>query len=245
MARRRPTVAATLTFCCLIVSLCLPCSIRGESSDPYAQARERMVINQLKARDINQPKVLEVMGQVRRHLFVSPPLASQAYSDHPLPIAEGQTISQPYIVAMMTQILDVQPGEKVLEIGTGSGYQAAVLSYFTDQVWSIEIRKTLAQSASRRLQSLGYNRVRVKHGDGYFGWPEHAPFDAIMITAAVNHVPPPLLDQLKMGGRLLLPLGSTTYYQTLTKITKTPKGNDVEHLLGVVFVPMVGKVLDK
>jgi protein-L-isoaspartate(D-aspartate) O-methyltransferase len=245
MARRQPVVAVILTFSCLIASICLPCNTLAESPAPYVLARQRMVVNHLKARDITHPQVLKVMGMVRRHLFVSPSLAFQAYSDHPLPIAEGQTISQPYIVALMTQILDVQPGEKVLEIGTGSGYQAAVLSHFTDQVWSIEIRNALAQSASRRLETLGYNGVRVRHGDGYFGWPEHAPFDAIMMTAAANHVPPPLLDQLKMGGRLLLPLGSTTYYQTLTKITKTPKGNDVEHLLGVVFVPMVGKVLDK
>lgn len=237
--------AILLTLSCLIASIYPSCSTRAESPDPYVLARQRMVMNQLKARDIIHPKVLKVMGMVRRHLFVDPHLASQAYSDHPLPIAEGQTISQPYVVALMTQILDVQPGEKVLEIGTGSGYQAAVLSHFTDQVWSIEIRKALAQSASSRLETLGYNRVKVRHGDGYFGWPEYAPFDAIMMTAAANHVPPPLLDQLKTGGRLLLPLGSTTYYQSLTKITKTPKGNQVEHLLGVVFVPMVGKVLDK
>jgi len=203
-----------------------------------------MVSNQLKARDITDPKVLQVMGAVKRHLFVAPRHVSQAYADHPLPIEEGQTISQPYIVALMTQILDVKPGEKVLEIGTGSGYQAAVLSGFTDQVWSIEIRKPLAQKASERLGSLGHGSVKVKHGDGYFGWPEHAPFDAIMVTAAANHIPPPLMEQLKTGGRFLIPLGSTTYYQTLTKITKTPKGNEVEHLLGVVFVPMVGKVLD-
>jgi protein-L-isoaspartate(D-aspartate) O-methyltransferase len=145
----------------------------------------------------------------------------------------------------MTQILDVKPGEKVLEIGTGSGYQAAVLSYFTDRVWSIEIRKDLAREATNRLKSLGYEKVGVKHGDGYFGWPKHAPFDAIIVTAAANHVAPPLLDQLKMGGRLLIPLGSTTYYQTLTKITKTPKGKEVEHLLGVAFVPMVGKILEE
>ncbi|MGD8512912.1 MAG: protein-L-isoaspartate(D-aspartate) O-methyltransferase [Deltaproteobacteria bacterium] len=245
MGRRPPAATTIPKLFCLIACICLPCITLAESPDPYVLARQRMVVNQLKARDITHPKVLKVMGMVRRHLFVSPRLTSQAYSDHPLPIAEGQTISQPYIVALMTQILDVQPGEKVLEIGTGSGYQAAVLSHFTDQVWSIEIRKALAQSASRRLETLGYNGVRVRHGDGYFGWPEYAPFDAIMMTAAANHVPPPLLDQLKMGGRLLLPLGSTTYYQTLTKITKTPKGKDVEHLLGVVFVPMVGKVLDK
>lgn len=225
--------------------LCLPCVTLAEAADPYGLARQRMVLKQLKARDITHPRVLKVMGMVKRHLFVSPRLASQAYSDHPLPIAEGQTISQPYIVALMTQILDIQPGEKVLEIGTGSGYQAAVLSHFTDQVWSIEIRKALAQGAIKRLETLGYNRVRVRHGDGYFGWPEHAPFDAIILTAAANHVPPPLLGQLKLGGRLLLPLGSTTYYQSLTKITKTPKGNDVEHLLGVVFVPMVGQALDQ
>jgi protein-L-isoaspartate(D-aspartate) O-methyltransferase len=204
-----------------------------------------MVLHQLKARDITDPKVLSVMGTVRRHLFVSPRFASQAYADHPLPIAEGQTISQPYIVALMTQILDLQPGEKVLEVGTGSGYQAAVLSHFTDQVWSVEIRKALAKSASQRLDPLGYRHVKVRHGDGYFGWPEYAPFDAIMVTAAANHVPPPLMDQLKMGGRLLIPLGSTTYYQALTKITKTPKGSEVQHLLGVVFVPMVGKVLEE
>jgi protein-L-isoaspartate(D-aspartate) O-methyltransferase len=130
----------------------------------------------------------------------------------------------------MTQILDVRPDEKVLEIGTGSGYQAAVLSHFTRQVWSIEIRKSLAQSATERLKYLEYGNVKVKHGDGYFGWPEHAPFDAVMVTAAANHVPPALMEQLRMGGRLLIPLGSTTYYQTLTKITKTPKGSDVQHL---------------
>jgi protein-L-isoaspartate(D-aspartate) O-methyltransferase len=216
-----------------------------ESPDAHADARRQMVVDQLKGRDITDPKVLEVMGTVKRHLFVSRRYRSQAYADHPLPIAEGQTISQPYIVALMTQILDVKPGEKVLEIGTGSGYQAAVLSYFTDQVWSIEIRKDLARDAAVRLKSLGYETVEVKQGDGYFGWPEHAPFDAIIVTAAANHVAPPLLDQLKMGGRLLLPLGSTTYYQTLTKITKTPEGKDVEHLLGVAFVPMVGKILEE
>ena len=245
MAKLRVPIAAILGLLWLIAgSISLPHTAFCESPDPYATARQRMVLRHLKARDISDSKVLKVMGTVRRHLFVRPGLASQAYADHPLPIEEGQTISQPYIVALMTQILDIQPGEKILEIGTGSGYQAAVLSHFTDRAWSIEIRKTLAQSAAKRLQSLGYGNVKVKHGDGYFGWPEYAPFDAIMVTAAANHVPPSLIDQLKMGGRLLIPLGSTTYYQTLTKITKTPKGNEVEHLLGVVFVPMVGKILE-
>lgn len=232
-------------LCVIAGSLCLPCSARCESADAYARERQNMVSKQLKARDITNPKVLKVMSTVRRHLFVSPRFASQAYADHPLPIEEGQTISQPYIVALMTQILDVQPGEKALEIGTGSGYQAAVLSHFTDHVWSMEIRQSLAQSATKRLKTLGYGTVKVKHGDGYFGWPEHAPFDAIIVTAAANHVPPALIEQLTMGGRLLIPLGSTTYYQTLTRITKTPKGKEVQHLLGVVFVPMVGKILDR
>ena len=246
IARPGRHLGAILGFLCVVAgSLSLPCGALCESPDPYAAARQRMVVRQLKARDITDPKVLEVMGTVKRHLLVSRAYRSQAYADHPLPIGEGQTISQPYIVALMTQILDVKPGEKVLEIGTGSGYQAAVLSHFTDQVWSIEIRKGLAQKASERLKGLGYENIKVKQGDGYFGWPEYAPFDAIMVTAAANHVAPRLLDQLKMGGRLLIPLGSTTYYQTLTKITKTPKGKEVEHLLGVVFVPMVGKILEE
>jgi protein-L-isoaspartate(D-aspartate) O-methyltransferase len=229
----------------IVWCLFLPSCAFGEPPDQYAAARQRMVLHQLKARDITDLKVLDVMGTVQRHLFVSSRHRGQAYADHPLPIGEGQTISQPYIVALMTQILDVKPGEKVLEIGTGSGYQAAVLSHFTDRVWSIEIRKGLAQDASERLKALGYEKVRVKQGDGYFGWPEYALFDAIIVTAAANHVAPPLLDQLKTGGRLLIPLGSTTYYQSLTKITKTPKGNQVEHLLGVAFVPMVGKILQE
>ena len=246
MTRPGPLLLAVLAVVSVIAgSLCLADTSLCKAADPYAAARKRMVLNQLKGRDITHPKVLKVMGTVKRHLFVDPRLASEAYSDHPLPIAEGQTISQPYIVALMTQILDVKPGEKVLEIGTGSGYQAAVLSHFTDHVWSIEIKKRLAQSASKRLVSLGYGHVKVKHGDGYLGWPEYAPFDAIIITAAADHVPPLLMDQLRMGGRLLMPLGSAACYQSLTKITKTPKGNEVERVAGVVFVPMVGKVLEE
>ena len=227
----------------LFLSSLAPGGVHAREPDRLAEARRQMVSRQLKSRDITDPKVLAVMGTVPRHLFVSPGMASEAYDDHPLPIGAGQTISQPYIVALMTQLLDVKPGEKVLEVGTGSGYQAAVLSHFTDHVYTVEIRKELAEKASERLHDLGYEKVKVKHGDGYFGWPEQAPFDAIIVTAAANQVAPPLLDQLKIGGRLLIPLGSTTYYQTLTKITKTPEGKDVEHLLGVVFVPMVGQIL--
>jgi protein-L-isoaspartate(D-aspartate) O-methyltransferase len=200
-----------------------------------------MVEHDLKGRDITDAKVLEIMGRVPRHLFVDKSLQSKAYADHPLPIGEGQTISQPYIVALMTQILQVKPGEKVLEIGAGSGYQAAVLAELTDQVYTIEIRASLSQMAAQRLKQLGYEKVKVKYGDGYFGWEEYAPFDAIIVTCAANHIPPPLIKQLKENGRLIIPLGSTTYFQTLTLLTKKNGQTDVQHLLGVSFVPMTGE----
>jgi protein-L-isoaspartate(D-aspartate) O-methyltransferase len=206
-----------------------------------AAARKRMVERDLRGRDINDPKVLEVMGRVPRHLFVDKSLQSQAYADHPLPIGEGQTISQPYIVALMTQIIKIKPGEKVLEIGTGSGYQAAVLAELTDQVYSIEIREKLTRQATERLKELGYEKVHVKYGDGYFGWEEYAPFDAIIVTCAANHIPPPLIKQIKEGGRLIIPLGSTTYFQTLTLLTMKQGKTDIQHLSGVAFVPMTGE----
>ncbi len=228
----------TISAVCLLLGR----DIFGEV-DPQAQARLRMVEEQLKGRDITDPKVLGVMAKIPRHLFVPLELSSQAYEDHPLPIGEGQTISQPYIVALMTQVLAIKSDEKVLEIGTGSGYQAAVLSELTGKVYTIEIRPHLAQEAQRRLTRLRYSNIEVKQGDGYFGWPEAAPFDAIMVTAAANHIPPPLLKQLKPGGRLVLPLGSTTFFQTLTLITKKLDGTmDVQHLTTVSFVPMIGEV---
>jgi protein-L-isoaspartate(D-aspartate) O-methyltransferase len=205
------------------------------------KSRKRMVEHDLKGRDITDAKVLEIMGRVPRHLFVDKSLQSKAYADHPLPIGEGQTISQPYIVALMTQILQVKPGEKVLEIGAGSGYQAAVLAELTDQVYTIEIRASLSQMAAQRLKQLGYEKVKVKYGDGYFGWEEYAPFDAIIVTCAANYIPPPLIKQLKENGRLIIPLGSTTYFQTLTLLTKKNGQTDVQHLLGVSFVPMTGE----
>jgi len=213
--------------------------------DAYVQARKYMVTNQLAARDITDGKVLEVMAKVPRHLFVKPNYRSLAYADRPLPIDEGQTISQPYIVALMTQLLRLKPGEKVLEIGTGSGYQAAVLTYFTDRIYSIEIRENLAKTASETLSQLNYDQVQVKWADGYFGWEKYAPFDAIIVTCAANHVPPPLLEQLNEGGRLIIPLGSTLYYQTLTLITKKNGKPNVQHISGVTFVPMTGKAQEK
>jgi protein-L-isoaspartate(D-aspartate) O-methyltransferase len=162
-----------------------------------------------------------------------------------LPIDEGQTISQPYIVALMTQLLRLKQGEKVLEIGTGSGYQAAVLTHFTDEVYSIEIKENLAKKAKETLAETHQDKVRVKWADGYFGWEEFAPFDAVIVTCAANHVPPPLLDQLAEGGRLIIPLGSTLYYQTLTLITKKQGKPLVQHISGVTFVPMTGKAQEK
>ncbi|MBN2245168.1 MAG: protein-L-isoaspartate(D-aspartate) O-methyltransferase [Candidatus Aminicenantes bacterium] len=203
--------------------------------------RREMVRRQLQARDINDARVLEAMGRIPRHLFVDKRYWSDAYSDHPLPIDEGQTISQPYIVALMTQCLDLKEEDKVLEIGTGSGYQAAVLAEIVDEVFSIEIREVLASKAAEILKGLDYSKVSVKCDDGYFGWAEQAPFDAIIVTCAANHIPPPLLDQLKEGGKLIIPLGSTLYYQTLTLVTNEDGKPLVEHITSVRFVPMTGE----
>ena len=173
--------------------------------DEFSARRALMVERDLKGRDITDPCILEVMGEVKRHEFVPPGYRDEAYGDHPIGIGEGQTISQPYIVAFMTQALALKPGEKVLEIGTGSGYQAAILSYFADRVYTIEINERLAASATERLKRLGYANIAVMHGDGYRGWEEFAPYDAIILTAAVEPLPEPLLLQLREGGRLLFP----------------------------------------
>jgi protein-L-isoaspartate(D-aspartate) O-methyltransferase len=231
-------------FVCLLLTLAL--SLQGRAQgDPFKEARERMVTYDLKGRDITDEKVLKIMGKVERHLFVEKDLLEVAYNDYPLSIGDGQTISQPYIVALMTQWVNLKPTDKVLEIGTGSGYQAAVLGELVDQVYSIEIRETLAAQASKRLRELGYQKVKVRHGDGYFGWQEYAPFDAIIVTCAANHIPPPLLSQLKEGGRLIIPLGSTFFYQTLTLITKVGGGHKVRQISGVRFVPMTGEAEKK
>ncbi len=204
-----------------------------------------MVKNDIKGRGINDKRVLDVMEKIPRHLFVAEDMRNRAYADYPLPIGEGQTISQPYVVALMTEALKLKKTDRVLEIGTGSGYQAAVLAEMVKEVYTLEIRKSLADTASKRLKELGYRNVKVKYADGYFGWEEYAPFDAIIITAAANHIPPPLIKQLKEGGRLILPLGSTVYYQTLTLATKRKGELDVEQMGPVAFVPMIGEVEKK
>jgi len=216
-----------------------------QEEQQFITAREAMVTYQLAGRDIDDKKVLEVMGKVKRHLFVPADLVNQAYNDNPLPIGYGQTISQPYIVGLMTQHLEVSLQDKVLEIGTGSGYQAAVLAELVDEVYTVEIVKELAESAKTRLHRRGYNNVNVKHADGYYGWEEHAPFDSIIVTAATNHVPPSLLDQLKDGGTLIIPLGSTYQFQTLTLMTKQGEDIKTKFITGVRFVPLTGKALEE
>jgi len=228
-------------FCFSICRAAFP-QLTHADEDPLDQARSRMVREDLKGRDITDEKVLSAMGTVKRHLFIDASLRDSAYNDHPLPIGEGQTISQPYIVALMTQSLNLKPTDKVLEIGTGSGYQAAVLSELVDRVYSIEIDKKLAKKAALTLKELGYQKVQVKQGDGFFGWPEHAPFDAIMATCAPERIPEPLIKQLKDGGRLIIPVGSTTFYQTLTLLTKLKGGTQLKQISPVRFVPMTGEV---
>ncbi len=208
----------------------------------WQNEREQMVRIQLEDRGIEDRSVLQSMRDVPRHLFVPDYLESVAYSDRPLPIGLGQTISQPYVVALMTELLELRPGMKVLEIGTGSAYQAAVLAALDAEVYSIEIIPELARQAAARLKRLEIP-VSVKNADGYYGWFEHAPFDRIMITAAANHIPRPLLNQLKPGGKLVLPLGPTHFYQTLTIVTMREDGQtSVEYSIDVRFVPMTGKV---
>lgn len=211
-------------------------------SDAYRAAREKMVSEQLAApaRGIENARVLEAMRRVPRHLFVPERLRDSAYEDHPLPIGHGQTISQPYVVAFMTEAVDVDPGEKVLEIGTGSGYQAAVLAELGAEVWSIEIVGALAESAKKSLEEAGYPGVHVRHGDGYQGWPEAAPFDMVVVTASPDHIPQPLIDQLRVGGKMIIPVGDSLR-QELVFLEKTEEGVERRKVLPVRFVPMTGE----
>jgi len=208
----------------------------------HEKARNLMVESQLKTRDIHDPAVLTAMAKVARHHFVKPEHVNRAYDDVPLPIQEEQTISQPYIVALMTQSASLKPTDRVLEIGTGSGYQAAVLAELVAQVYTIEIIGPLAMAAKTTLQELEVGNVKVRHGDGYRGWNEEAPFDAILITAAAPKIPKPLVDQLRIGGKLVMPLGGKSLGQQLIVLTKTEKGLEKEFITSVIFVPMTGEV---
>jgi protein-L-isoaspartate(D-aspartate) O-methyltransferase len=206
----------------------------------HARAREDMVRGQIEARGVRDPLTLAALRKVGRHLFVPPDQVAAAYADHPLPIGHEQTISQPYIVAFMTEALGLKGGETVLEVGTGSGYQAAVLAEIASRVYTIEIVEPLARESKVRLERLGYRNVEVRAGDGYQGWPDKAPFDAIMVTAAAPRIPQPLKDQLKEGGRLLLPVGDA--YQELVLLTRQGDRFLERRLLPVRFVPMTGAV---
>jgi protein-L-isoaspartate(D-aspartate) O-methyltransferase len=213
----------------------------GEAGEEFRKEREAMVRDQIAARGVRDTRVLEAMSRVPRHLFVPAQSRSRAYGDHPLPIGRRQTISQPYIVAFMTESLALKPGEKVLEVGTGSGYQSAVLACLTDKVFTVEIDGELAREADATLRKLGYRSVRVREGDGFFGWPEAAPFDAVIVTCAASRVPPPLVEQLGEGGRLVIPVEKGPLSQTLTLVTKKNGKITVRELLDVLFVPMTGE----
>lgn len=211
------------------------------SEAQYYRLREAMVSRQIRARGVRNPAVLKAMLEVPRHLFVPSALRSEAYEDYPLPVGGGQTISQPYIVALMTQSLALKSGDRVLEVGTGSGYQAAVLSRIVGEVYSVEINADLADQAARRLKDLGFGNVRVRTGDGFFGWPEKAPFDGIIVTCAVPETPRPLFEQLAEGRNLVIPLGPPGSVQELTIITKKRGQPRAEKVLDVRFVPMTGQ----
>jgi protein-L-isoaspartate(D-aspartate) O-methyltransferase len=215
----------------------------NSQEDIFAERRERMVEGQIEARGVKDRLVLDAVRKVPRHLFVAEGLWEVAYTDGPLPIGEGQTISQPYIVALMTELLLLKGGEKVLEIGTGSGYQAAILAEIAKEVYSIEIICPLAEMAEKRLKDMEYKNITLKCADGYQGWTEHAPFDAVIVTAAPDHIPQPLVDQLKIGGKLVIPVGEL--FQELVVVIKTEKGTEKERNIPVRFVPMTGEAEGK
>lgn len=217
-----------------------PAAPRAEPQEPFAMARQHMVTQHLAARDIHSPHVLHAMSTVPREHFVPAERQSLAYADHPLPIGHRQTISQPYIVALMTQLAEAKPGMKALDVGTGSGYQAAVLSRIVDHVYGIEIVCPLADRAKATLAGLKYDNITVRCGDGFRGWPEQAPFDLIILAAAPTIIPPALIEQLRPGGRLVLPVGENI--QRLKVVVRTADGHRVEDHGGVRFVPMTGEV---
>ena len=238
---RRGLVLITLGIL-LMSGLFSGCASGKQNNDgaDYARLREKMVKTQLVQRGVADSNVLKAMRTVKRHLFVPEAQRSAAYNDYPLPIGEGQTISQPYIVAFMTELLAAHEDSRVLEIGTGSGYQAAVLAKIAKEVWTIEIIEALGRSAETRLKELGYENVHVRIGDGYAGWPEHAPFDGIIVTCACREAPGPLVAQLGEGGRMVVPIGRSLSYQTLTLFEKKNGALHKKDISGCVFVPLLG-----
>jgi protein-L-isoaspartate(D-aspartate) O-methyltransferase len=240
MIMRKPLIFILLIFIIfLLVAIYEHDKI--DEIDDYIVKRQSMVLNQLQSRDIIDSKVLQAMLTVPRHQFVDEYIRESAYNDYPLAIGEGQTISQPYIVALMTQLFELKGNEKVLEIGTGSGYQAAVLAEIVEEVYTVEIYESLSKKSEKLLNDLGYRNIKFKVGDGYHGWEEHAPYDAIIVTCAPDHIPIPLLNQIKDdGGRIVIPVGGIWMVQTLMKIEKIEGKVKSKGITGVRFVPMIG-----
>ena len=241
MARRLVSLVGALV---LLSSACLEAigAREGGEGPSWTRAREAMVASQIRARGVASPGVLAALLRVPRHLFVPPDQRPYSYEDRPLPIGYGQTISQPYIVAFMTELLDLKPTDRVLEIGTGSGYQAAVLAELAGSVYTMEIVEELAGRAREALDEAGYAAVELRTADGYYGWEEGAPFDAIIVTAAADHVPPPLVAQLKPGGRMVIPIGAPWEVQALVFLTKDQAGKvESRRTLAVRFVPFTGR----
>ena len=222
-----------------LIGFAAPPGARPE--DPYLEKRLAMVRDQIEGEGISDPRVLAAMREVPRHLLVPLEYRSRAYEPRPLPIGEGQTISQPYVVAFMTEILRLGPGDRLLEVGTGSGYQAAVAAKIAGQVFTVEIFPSLAERARKNLESLGFRNITVRQGDGYYGWEEKGPFDAIIVTCAGGHIPPPLLRQLRNGGRMIMPVGGPFMTQNLVFLEKSAEGTITQrNVLPVVFVRLLG-----
>lgn len=239
MHRKRSINPGSLLLLLLLLSVGVNIPVTLAQTDAYRQERLDMVRDQIDRRGVHSEKVLEAMRAVPRHRFIPKQYRRDPYGDHPVPIGYGQTISQPYIVGYMTEKLDVQPGDRVLEIGTGSGYQAAVLAEITTNVFTIEIIPELAASARRTLKELGYDQVRARQGDGYFGWESQAPWDGIVVTAAAEHIPPPLVRQLKPGGVMCIPVGSRFGTQYLLRVEKDADGEvTTRNMMPVRFVPL-------
>ena len=240
LSGRRPRRPAVALLALLLVAATLAPG-QPASADDVAAQRKTMV-EELRRRGITKPEVLAAMAQVPRHLFVPDEVRAQAYSDMPLALGGGRSVYQPYVVALMTSLLELKKGDKVLEVGTGSGYHAAVLARIAHQVYSVEIVETVASQASTQLSVLGYHNVSVKVGDGYQGWSEEAPFDAILLAVAPPHIPKPLLDQLRVGGHMVVPVGG--FFQDLLVITKAADGIETRTVIPVRLSPMTGKVRD-
>jgi len=234
----RPRALRGVVVAALAVLAALAAPARA--GDRFEAQRKAMVEEQIRQRGITKPEVLAAMGQVPRHMFVPEGLQAQAYAHQPIDLGKGRTIYQPYVVALMTSLLDLKSGSKVLEVGTGTGYHAAVLSRIARQVYSIEIVQGVANQAAKRLESMGYPNVEIRVGDGYQGWQEKAPFDAILLSAAPPHIPKPLIDQLKVGGKMVVPVGG--FFQDLLVITKTADGIEKRTVIPVRLAPMTGKV---